>query len=54
MITGGLEVGDKVIVSGQQKVKEGAPAKAVPFDPNAGQQQPGAKPAAAPAPAEKK
>jgi len=56
VITGGLEAGDQVIVSGQQKVKEGAPAKAVPFDPNAAQQaqQPGAKPAAAPAPSEKK
>jgi len=55
VITSGLQAGDQVIVSGQQKVKEGAPAKAVPFDPNAAQpQQPGAKPAAAPAPSEKK
>ncbi|HYG08085.1 MAG TPA: efflux RND transporter periplasmic adaptor subunit [Stenotrophomonas sp.] len=56
VITGGLEAGDQVIVSGQQKAKEGAPAKAVPYDPNAAakQQQPGAKPAAAPAPSEKK
>ncbi len=56
VITRGLEAGDKVIVSGQQKAKEGAPAKPVPYDPNANaaQQQPGAKPGAAPAPSEKK
>lgn len=56
VVTSGLEAGDQVIVSGQQKAKEGAPAKAVPYDPNANaaQQQPGAKPAAAPAPSEKK
>ncbi|KRG46441.1 GntR family transcriptional regulator [Stenotrophomonas panacihumi] len=56
VVTSGLEAGDQVIVSGQQKAKEGAPAKAVPFDPNANaaQQQAGAKPGAAPAPSEKK
>jgi membrane fusion protein (multidrug efflux system) len=56
VVTSGLEAGDQVIVSGQQKAKEGAPAKAVPYDPNANaaQQQPGAKPGAAPAPSEKK
>lgn len=56
VVTSGLEAGDQVIVSGQQKAKEGAPAKAVPYDPNANaaQQQAGAKPGAAPAPSEKK
>jgi len=55
VITGGLAAGDQIIVSGQQKAKEGAPAKAVPFNPDANAaQQPGAKPAAAPAPSEKK
>ncbi len=55
VVTSGLEAGDQVIVSGQQKAKEGAPAKAVPYDPKANaQQQAGAKPGAAPAPSEKK
>jgi membrane fusion protein (multidrug efflux system) len=35
LITGGLAAGDQVIVSGLQKVKEGAPAKAVPWKPAA-------------------
>src|SRR5699024_5686751 len=33
VITGGLKVGDQVVVSGLQKVKEGAPAKATPWQP---------------------
>lgn len=33
VITGGLKTGDQVIVSGVQKVKEGAPAKATPWQP---------------------
>ncbi len=35
LISSGLEAGDQVIVSGIQKVKEGAPAKATPWQPNA-------------------
>ncbi|MGH8061120.1 MAG: efflux RND transporter periplasmic adaptor subunit [Pseudoxanthomonas sp.] len=35
LITGGLAEGDQVIVSGLQKVKEGAPAKATPWKPEA-------------------
>jgi len=35
LITGGLAAGDQVIVSGLQKVKEGAPAKATPWKPEA-------------------
>jgi membrane fusion protein (multidrug efflux system) len=39
VITGGLKAGDQVVVSGVQKVKEGAPAKAIPWQPtqNGGQ-----------------
>jgi membrane fusion protein (multidrug efflux system) len=39
VITGGLKMGDQVVVSGVQKVKEGAPAKAIPWQPtqNGGQ-----------------
>ncbi len=43
LISSGLAAGDQVIVSGVQKVKEGAPATAKPWQPDA------AKPAAAPA-----
>jgi len=43
LVTSGLDAGDQVIVDGLQKVREGAPAKAVP----AGQKK--AAPAAAPA-----
>jgi len=43
LITSGLAAGDQVIVSGLQKVKEGAPAKATPWKP--------AAPAGKPAPA---
>lgn len=35
LITSGLAAGDQVIVSGLQKVKEGAPAKATPWKPEA-------------------
>lgn len=51
MVTSGLAANDQVVVSGQQKIKEGTPAKAVPWQPAAD----GAKPqqaAAAPAKAE--
>lgn len=33
LITSGLDAGDQIIVSGLQKVKEGAPAKATPWKP---------------------
>lgn len=33
VITGGLEAGDEVVVSGVQNVKDGAPAKASPWQP---------------------
>ncbi|GAB2492413.1 efflux RND transporter periplasmic adaptor subunit [Pseudoxanthomonas sangjuensis] len=51
MVTSGLAANDQVVVSGQQKIKEGTPAKAVPWQPAAAN---GAKPqqAAAPAKAE--
>ena len=46
MVTSGLASNDKIVVSGQQKVKEGAPAKAVPWQPaapaNAAKPQPAA------------
>lgn len=35
LISSGLEAGDQVVVSGVQKVKEGAPAKATPWKPAA-------------------
>ncbi|HBK46537.1 MAG TPA: efflux transporter periplasmic adaptor subunit [Xanthomonadaceae bacterium] len=54
VVTGGLASGDQVIVDGLQKAKEGQPAKAVPFKPNAAPAQDGATPAAAPAPTEQK
>lgn len=43
LVSSGLAAGDQVIVSGLQKVKEGAPAKPAPWQPA------NAKPAAAPA-----
>lgn len=49
LIQKGLSAGDQVIVSGIQKVKEGAPAKASPWTPDQpaqGGQQQSAKPAA--------
>jgi membrane fusion protein (multidrug efflux system) len=49
LVSSGLAGGDKVIVSGLQKVKEGAPATTKPWQPQAAA-QPGA-PAQAPAPA---
>lgn len=45
IVSSGLKVGDTVIVEGLQKVKPGAPVKALPWTP------PGAAPAQAPAPA---
>ena len=58
LVSGGLEAGDQVIVAGVQKVKEGAPAKATPWNPDAaaanGKAPAGAAPAgAAPAAAAK-
>jgi membrane fusion protein (multidrug efflux system) len=47
LITAGLAAGDAVIAAGLQKVKEGAPAKATPWKPNAA--APGNAPGAAPA-----
>ncbi len=52
VVTSGLKTGDQVIVSGLQTVKEGAPAKAQPWQPgqDAGTNppgQPGTQPAAA-------
>ena len=47
LITSGLAAGDQVIVSGLQKVKEGAPAKATPWKPAApatGKPAPAAQP----------
>lgn len=35
LVSSGLEAGDQVIVSGVQKVQEGAPAKATPWQPQA-------------------
>jgi membrane fusion protein (multidrug efflux system) len=57
IVTAGLEAGDQVIVSGVQKVKEGAPATAKPWQPQAAEagaapQAPAKAPAGgAPAPA---
>ncbi|MER2178598.1 MAG: efflux RND transporter periplasmic adaptor subunit, partial [Stenotrophomonas maltophilia] len=49
LLSGGLDAGDQVIVAGVQKVKEGEPAKAAPWNPAAGNGQAptGAAPAAA-------
>ncbi len=44
LITSGLAAGDQVIVSGLQKVKDGAPAKATPWKPAAGKPATVAKP----------
>src|SRR5690606_34693890 len=55
IVTGGLQDGEQVIVSGLQKVTEGAPAKAVPWTPTgaAGQAPaPGNQAPAGAAPAE--
>ena len=53
IVTSGLSAGDKVIVSGVQKVKEGAPAQAKPWQPEAAAATAGqpAAPGTAPAPA---
>lgn len=48
LVSAGLAAGDQVIVSGIQKVKEGAPATAKPWQPDAAKPAAGA-PAAAPA-----
>ncbi|WP_313316601.1 efflux RND transporter periplasmic adaptor subunit [Stenotrophomonas sp.] len=48
LISSGLQAGDKVIVSGVQKVKEGAPANPKPWQPDAAKPA-AAAPAAAPA-----
>ena len=50
IVTAGLADGDKVIVSGLQKVREGAPATPTPWQP--GGSQPAQAPASAPAPAQ--
>jgi len=49
VVSSGLKAGEKVIVSGVQNVKEGAPAKASPWQPqaSAGQAPAGKAPAAA-------
>jgi Membrane-fusion protein len=47
VVTEGLKGGEKVIVEGLQKIKVGAPAKAVPFKP-AGASAPAAATASAP------
>lgn len=48
VVSGGLKAGDQVVVSGLQQVKEGAPAKAVPWQPaNSGGQQPAQAPGTA-------
>lgn len=52
IVTSGLKTGDRVIVDGIAKVKEGAQVQATPIDPNAKPAAPSA-PAAAPAQAEK-
>lgn len=48
LVSSGLAAGDKIIVSGVQKVKEGTPATAKPWQPDAAKPAAGA-PAAAPA-----
>lgn len=45
LVTAGIAAGDQVIVEGLQKVRPGAPAKPVPYDPNA---KPGGAPPGAP------
>ena len=47
IITDGLKAGDKVIVDGVAKVKEGQEVKAKPYQPQASQGQNAAPPAAA-------
>jgi membrane fusion protein (multidrug efflux system) len=49
LVSGGLDAGDQVIVAGVQKVKEGAPAKAAPWNPAAGNGNGQAPAGAAPA-----
>lgn len=53
IVSSGLKAGDKVIVDGLQKVRPGAPVKAVPWQPGAapGQGQGQAKPGQGAAPA---
>ncbi|HEY2622551.1 MAG TPA: efflux RND transporter periplasmic adaptor subunit [Dyella sp.] len=49
IVTSGLQAGDQVVVSGLQRVKEGAPAKAAPWQPEQGAPGGAAKPGQAPA-----
>jgi membrane fusion protein (multidrug efflux system) len=49
VVTNGLQAGDQVVVSGLQRVKEGAPAKAAPWQPDQGAPGGAAKPGQAPA-----
>lgn len=57
IVTGGLTPGDQVIVSGLQSVREGAPAKPIPWQPpaiDAGSAQAGVVPASGTQPADDK
>ncbi len=54
VISAGLEAGDKVIVEGLQKAKEGQPVKAVPYQPKVQGTPAGQPPAAAAAPSAQK
>ena len=45
LVTAGLKPGDQVIVEGVQKVRPGAPAKAVPFDAGQSDSPPAVHPA---------
>lgn len=49
IVTSGLQAGDQVVVSGLQRVKEGAPAKATPWQPDQGAPGGAAQPGQAPA-----
>jgi membrane fusion protein (multidrug efflux system) len=49
VVTNGLQAGDQVVVSGLQRVKEGAPAKAAPWQPDQGAPGGAAKPGYPPA-----
>lgn len=53
IVTAGLKADDQVVVSGVQKVKEGAPAKAVPWVPPKQEGAPASPPPATGAPAAK-
>ncbi|MDP1028581.1 efflux RND transporter periplasmic adaptor subunit [Sphingomonas sp. KR1UV-12] len=47
LVTDGLKAGDKVIVEGGMMLRPGMPVKAVAWNPNAAQQQPGQQPGGA-------